>query len=132
MEHPARDLESTEPVEGVDPERAPAPYGLHGERIVAVRSFRRSFVTQGSEGRPGSELVWLPTDPEGDNGSAATVIEPTDGVLGIGSGGAYATAAARALLQHTDQPPRQIVHNALTLAGELCVYTNTNVKVIEL
>lgn len=50
-----------------------------GERIVAVRSFRRSFVTQGSEGRPGSELVWLPTDPEGDNGSAATVIEPTDG-----------------------------------------------------
>ena len=60
------------------------------------------------------------------------VIEPTDGVLGIGSGGAYATAAARALLQHTDQPPRQIVHNALTLAGELCVYTNTNVKVIEL
>ncbi len=60
------------------------------------------------------------------------VIEPTDGVLGIGSGGAYATAAARALLQHTDQPPGQIVRNALTLAGELCVYTNTNVTVMEL
>ena len=60
------------------------------------------------------------------------VIEPTDGVLGIGSGGAYATAAARALIQHTDQTPAQIVRNAMTIAGNLCIYSNTNVTVLEL
>ncbi len=60
------------------------------------------------------------------------VIEPSDGVLGIGSGGAYATAAARALLRHTKQDPEQIVTNAMNVAGELCVYTNTNITVLSL
>ncbi len=60
------------------------------------------------------------------------VIEPSDGVLGIGSGGAYATAAARALLAHTDQTPQQIVGHALTIAGDLCIYTNTHTTVINL
>ena len=54
-------------------------------------------------------------------------IEPTDGVLGIGSGGTFATAAARALLDHTDQPPTEVCRNALTIAGELCIYSNTNI-----
>lgn len=60
------------------------------------------------------------------------VIEPSDGVLGIGSGGAYATAAARALLNHTDQSPQEIVRNAMGIAGELCIYTNTNATVLDL
>ena len=60
------------------------------------------------------------------------VIEPTDGVLGIGSGGAYATAAARALLQHTNQTPAQVVDHGLHIAGEICIYTNTNIKVLTL
>src|SRR5690606_11474060 len=60
------------------------------------------------------------------------VIEPTDGVIGIGSGGAFATAAARALIQHTDQPPEQIVRHAMQIAGELCIYTNTNITVLTL
>ncbi|MFI4861641.1 MAG: ATP-dependent protease subunit HslV [Phycisphaerales bacterium JB063] len=55
------------------------------------------------------------------------VIEPNDGVLGIGSGGTFATAAARALLEHTDQAPGEICQNALTIAGELCIYSNTNI-----
>lgn len=55
------------------------------------------------------------------------VIEPNDGVLGIGSGGTFATAAARALLTHTDQTPSEIAHNALTIAGELCIYSNANI-----
>lgn len=60
------------------------------------------------------------------------VIEPNDGVLGIGSGGAYATAAARALLTHTDQSAVEVARNALTVAGELCIYSNTNLTVLEL
>ena len=60
------------------------------------------------------------------------VIEPTDGVLGIGSGGPFATAAARALIQHTDQPSDQIVRHAMQIAGELCIYTNTNLTVLTL
>ena len=60
------------------------------------------------------------------------VIEPSDGILGIGSGGSYATAAARALMTHTKQPPAAVVANAMAIAGELCVYTNTNVTVLEL
>ncbi len=59
------------------------------------------------------------------------IIEPDDGVLAIGSGGAYAQAAARALLRETALSPRDIVQKALTIAGEICIYTNTNITVIE-
>ncbi len=60
------------------------------------------------------------------------VIEPTDGVLGIGSGGAFATAAARALLEHTNQPPADICKHGMQIAGELCIYTNTRITVLAL
>lgn len=60
------------------------------------------------------------------------VIEPSDGILGIGSGGAYATAAARALLDHTDQTPEQICRHGLHIAGELCIYTNTHITSLKL
>lgn len=60
------------------------------------------------------------------------VIEPTDGVLAIGSGGPYAMAAARALVAHTQQQPIEICRHALHLAGEMCIYTNTNATVVEL
>lgn len=59
------------------------------------------------------------------------LIEPDDGVLAIGSGGPYALAAARALTANTDLPPREIVRRGLEIAGEICVYTNTNIVVIE-
>ena len=60
------------------------------------------------------------------------VIEPGDGVLGIGSGGAYATAAARAICRHTEQAPREVVQHGLEIAAELCVYTNENISVLTL
>src|SRR3954451_24517763 len=60
---------------------------------------------------------------------AGDVIEPTDGLIGIGSGGAYATAAAKALLTHSKLSAREIVESALKIAGEICIYTNTNIKV---
>jgi ATP-dependent HslUV protease, peptidase subunit HslV len=53
------------------------------------------------------------------------VIEPDGDVASIGSGGPYALAAARALLDATDLPARAIVERALTIAGEICIYTNT-------
>jgi ATP-dependent HslUV protease subunit HslV len=52
------------------------------------------------------------------------VLEPEHGIVAIGSGGAYAQAAARALLEHTALTPEQIVRQSLTIAGELCIYTN--------
>jgi len=59
------------------------------------------------------------------------LIEPDDGILAIGSGGAYALAAARALATNTDLAPADIVRQSLTIAGEICVYTNTNITVLE-
>jgi ATP-dependent HslUV protease subunit HslV len=59
------------------------------------------------------------------------IIEPDDGILAIGSGGPYALAAARALAQHTALPPADLVRRALGIAGEICIYTNTNITVIE-
>ena len=60
------------------------------------------------------------------------VIEPSDGIIGIGSGGAYAVAAARALVRKTALTPREVVEEALKTAGEICVYTNTEIYVEEL
>src|SRR6476646_5428705 len=54
------------------------------------------------------------------------VLEPEYGIVAIGSGGAYAQAAARALLEHTDIPADDIVKQALTIAGDICIYTNQN------
>ena len=52
------------------------------------------------------------------------VLEPEFGLIAIGSGGPYAQAAARALIDNTDLPPPDIVKKALTIAGDLCIYTN--------
>ena len=54
------------------------------------------------------------------------VLEPEHGLVSIGSGGSYAHAAARALLEHTELAPRDIVKKSLEIAGELCIYTNQN------
>lgn len=55
------------------------------------------------------------------------VIEPDDGVIGIGSGGAVATAAARALLENTDLGAEEIVGKSLEIASQICVYTNRHI-----
>lgn len=57
------------------------------------------------------------------------VIEPEHDIIAIGSGGAYARAAARALLQETTLSPEAIVRRGLTIAGEICVYTNDNLSI---
>lgn len=62
-------------------------------------------------------------------GGDGNVIEPDDGVAGIGSGGPFALAAARALLKHTELPADEIAREALRIASEICVYTNNEVVV---
>ena len=61
------------------------------------------------------------------------VVEPQDGkIAAIGSGGNYAISAARALDKHAKLSPRDLVQESLEVAGELCVYTNKNIKILEL
>ncbi|OYT68972.1 MAG: HslU--HslV peptidase proteolytic subunit [Armatimonadetes bacterium CP1_7O] len=57
------------------------------------------------------------------------VLEPDEGVVGIGSGGAYAHAAAQALLKHTNLSAREIAEEALRIAARLCIYTNDHITV---
>jgi ATP-dependent HslUV protease subunit HslV len=57
------------------------------------------------------------------------VIEPDDGICAIGSGGAYALAAGRALARATDMPPVEIARRALEIASEICVFTNDHIVV---
>lgn len=57
------------------------------------------------------------------------VLEPEHGLIAIGSGGPYALAAARALLEHTELAPREIVERALRIAGDICIYTNHSLTI---
>ena len=67
----------------------------------------------------GSDLMLL--------SGSGDVVEPDDGVIGVGSGGPYAMAAARAMLVHTDKPAIDIAREALRIASEICIYTNANI-----
>ena len=79
------------------------------EALLAVTDAERGFIISGT----------------GD------IIEPDDGILAIGSGGSYALAAARALVENTDLTPREIVQRGLGIAADICVYTNSNITVLE-
>src|ERR671929_413439 len=79
------------------------------EALLAVTDREHSFVISGT----------------GD------IIEPDDGILAIGSGGSYALAAARALVQNTTLEPKEIVRQGLQIAGDICIYTNTNITIVE-
>ena len=60
------------------------------------------------------------------------IIEPDDGIIGIGSGGPYALAAARALSQHTALSAREIVEAAMRITADICIYTNNQINIEEL
>ena len=60
------------------------------------------------------------------------VIEPDDGILAIGSGGPFALAAARALREHSSLEAPDVVRKALEIAGDICIFTNTKITVLEL
>ena len=60
------------------------------------------------------------------------VIEPDDGILAIGSGGMFASAAAKALIQHSTLSAREIVEEAMKITESICIYTNSNITIEEL
>lgn len=60
------------------------------------------------------------------------VVEPEHGLIAMGSGGNYAQAAARALMENTEMPPREIAERALNIAADICVFTNHNLTIEEL
>jgi ATP-dependent HslUV protease, peptidase subunit HslV len=60
------------------------------------------------------------------------IIEPEGGIIGIGSGGAYALAAARALISHSNLDARQIAQESMKIAADLCIYTNDHITLEEL
>jgi ATP-dependent HslUV protease subunit HslV len=60
------------------------------------------------------------------------IIEPDDGILGIGSGGNYALAAARALVRNTSLSAFEIVKQSLLIASEICIYSNSNIVIQEI
>jgi ATP-dependent HslUV protease subunit HslV len=60
------------------------------------------------------------------------LIEPDDGIVAIGSGGPFALAAAKALVHNTDLDARAIAEKSMSIAGEICIYTNANIVVEEL
>ena len=60
------------------------------------------------------------------------LIEPDDGIIAIGSGGAYAMAAAKALAKHTELGARQIAEQSMTIAAGICIYTNATITIEEL
>ncbi|MCP3101275.1 ATP-dependent protease subunit HslV [Myxococcus sp. K15C18031901] len=63
---------------------------------------------------------------------AGDVIEPDYGIAAVGSGGPYALAAARALMAHTQLPAREVAQQSLAIAGEIDIYTNSNISIEEL
>ncbi len=80
------------------------------EALLVVADRERTFILSGS----------------GD------VVEPDHGIAAVGSGGSYAQAAARALLQHSTLGAKEIVEQSLTIASEICIYTNKNLSFEEL
>lgn len=76
-----------------------------------------------------SLLVVVSSDTTLMIGGSGDVIEPSDGVVGIGSGGMYAVSAARALLKYTELAPAEIVRESLLIAADICVYTNREITV---
>src|SRR5204863_3041722 len=80
------------------------------------------------------EAVMIVTDDKATFLISGTgdLIEPDDGIVGIGSGGAYALAAARALNKYTDLSAKEIAGEAMAIASKICIYTNENISLEEL
>ena len=110
------------------------------EKLQAQRSpLRRAAVELAKEWRTDRalrrlEAMLVVADAESTfilSGSG-DVIEPDDGVCAIGSGGGYALAAARALVQKTELDPRRIAETAMQIAADICIYTNAHLTIEEL
>lgn len=114
-------------------ERLDAKLREHGGNL------RRSAVEMAKDWRTDRVLrrldaMLIVSDPEQTFllSGGGDVIEPDDGVVAIGSGGAYALAAARALCAHSDLGAREVAESAMQIAADICIYTNANLTLEEI
>ncbi len=100
----------------------------HGQLVRAAVEFAKDWRTDRRLGRLEALLAVADRDHSLIISGNGDVLEPEDGLIAIGSGGPFALAAARALLQNTELAPREVVERALTIASEICIYTNRNLS----
>lgn len=105
---------------------------FQGNVLKSAHELARDWRTDKVLRRLESLLVVVDKDTSILISGSGDVIEPSDGIIGVGSGGPYATAAARALLNNTDLKAREIVEKALKTAAEICVFTNKNLVIEEI
>lgn len=101
----------------------------HGNILRAVREFAKEWRTDRMLRRLEALMIVADNDHILVLSGNGEVIEPDDDVAAIGSGGGYALAAARALLNCSDLPAEKIVVEALKIAASICIYTNENISV---
>ena len=104
----------------------------HGQLTRAAVEMAKDWRTERRLGKLEALLIVADKETSLIVGGTGDVIEPEDGIVAIGSGGPYAQAAARALVEHTTMSAADIVKRALTIAGDICIYTNHNIVVEEL
>lgn len=100
-----------------------------GNIVKAAIDLAKEWRTDRSLRRLESLLVAVDAEKSLLIGGSGDVIEPADGIIGVGSGGQYAVAAARALLKHTELSAPEIVKESLAIAADICVYTNEHITV---
>jgi ATP-dependent HslUV protease, peptidase subunit HslV len=101
----------------------------HGQLVRAAVELAKDWRTDRRLGRLEALLAVANRDASLIISGNGDVIEPEDGLIAIGSGGPFAQAAARALLENTDLPARTIVEKALGIAADICIYTNRSVTI---
>ncbi|HRQ66642.1 MAG TPA: ATP-dependent protease subunit HslV [Xanthomonadaceae bacterium] len=101
----------------------------HGQLVRAAVELAKDWRTDRRLGRLEALLAVANRDASLIISGNGDVIEPEDGLIAIGSGGPFAQAAARALLDNTDLSARDIVEKALGIAADICIYTNRSVTI---
>lgn len=104
----------------------------HGKLVKAAVELAKLWRTERSLRRLEALLVVADSEASLIITGNGDVIEPEDSIMAIGSGGSFALAAARALLQNTELDAKTIVENSLEIAADICVYTNTQHTIEEL
>ena len=107
--------------------------GKKGELVRSVLEFSKQWRSDKYLRKLEAMMIVLNKDHIFILSGTGDVVEPEDGkIAAIGSGGNYALSAARALDRMAEIEPRVLVEESLKIAGELCIYTNTNIKILEL
>jgi ATP-dependent HslUV protease subunit HslV len=104
----------------------------HGQLMRAAVELAKDWRTDRALRRLEAMLVILDKNKTFLLSGTGDLIEPDDGIIGIGSGGSFAQAAAKALVRHSPLDARAIAEEAMRIASEICIYTNGNIYVEEL